>query len=98
MKCKNFGKALRYVKDNLFPVPPLFLAIQKTGVEWREMYQVFNMGHRLEIYTSPEVAQELIALAGRFQIEARIVGRIEAAQGPHNEVVLQTPYGVFIYS
>jgi len=98
VKCKNFGKALRYVKDNLFPVPSLFLAIQKTGVEWREMYQVFNMGHRLEIYTSPEVAQELITLAGRFQIEARIVGRIEAAQGPHNEVVLQTPYGVFIYS
>ena len=76
-KCRSFGRGLHYVKDALFPTPPLFQAIQNTGIEPKQMYQVFNMGHRLELYARPSAATGLIEAAARFGVEAKIVGRIE---------------------
>ncbi|NPV39281.1 Phosphoribosylformylglycinamidine cyclo-ligase [Brevinematales bacterium NS] len=96
-KCKNFGHGLRYVKNNLFPVPPLFKAIQKTGVEWKEMYQVFNMGHRIEFYVPQEIAPSLLTIGEKYHIEGKIVGKIESSPSGKNEVILLTPYGEFVY-
>jgi phosphoribosylformylglycinamidine cyclo-ligase len=76
-KCRGFGRGLHYVKDSLFPTPPLFRAIADSGIESKQMYQVFNMGHRLELYARPSAAAGIIDAAGRFGVEAKIVGRIE---------------------
>lgn len=85
----------RVVKDNLFPLPPLFQAIQQqSGTDWAEMYKVFNMGHRLEVYTLPEHAQQVIDVARSFNIDAQIVGHIE--EGPRSLTIL-SPYGTFNY-
>jgi phosphoribosylformylglycinamidine cyclo-ligase len=79
-KILHFVDDLHIIKDNLFPVPPLFGMIQKqSGTEWKEMYQVFNMGHRFEIYTSKDIAKDIIDISSSFNIDARIVGRVEAA-------------------
>ncbi len=88
VKCRDFGQGIRYIKDNLFPTPPIFQAIAENGdVGEAEMYQIFNMGHRLEIYCDPDAAAEIIAIAARFALEARIVGRTEAAA--KNEVIIR---------
>ena len=85
----------RVVKDNLFPLPPLFQAIQQqSGTDWAEMYKVFNMGHRLEVYTLPEHAQQVIDVARSFNIDAQIVGHIE--EGPRS-LTICSPYGTFNY-
>lgn len=95
-KVLHFIENLRVIKDNLFPVPPLFRAIQEeSGTSWEEMYKVFNMGHRMELYVPAEIAAELVAISESFGVEARIVGRVEEA--PAKEVVLRTPYGEFVY-
>jgi phosphoribosylformylglycinamidine cyclo-ligase len=86
-KVLHFIDNLHVVKDNLFDIPPLFRMIQEqSGTDWREMYQVFNMGHRLEMYTDAATAPALIALAQSFGIDAAIVGRVEASN--HPEVVI----------
>ena len=96
-KVIKFIDKVRVVKDSLFPVPPLFELIRKeSGTDWREMYQVFNMGHRLEVYLAPERAQTVIDIAASFGIEARVVGYVEAAERP--EVRLVTPGGVENYT
>lgn len=96
-KVIKFAPGLRVVKDNLFPVPPLFAMIQEeSGTSWREMYQVFNMGHRLEVFLPAAHAERAIALAHQLGIEARIAGFVEAAE--HSEVFLKTPYGEFSFS
>jgi phosphoribosylformylglycinamidine cyclo-ligase len=78
------------IKDNLFTPPPIFEIIQKaSGSDAREMYQVFNMGHRLEIFTTPEAAAEMIAISRCFGIDARIVGRVEPAL--KKSLILKTP-------
>lgn len=90
------GDGTRVVKDNLFPVPPLFLTIQEqSGTDWSEIYKVFNMGHRMEIYLSPEHAQEVMEISRSFGIEAQIVGRVE--QSDRKEVVIRSEFGEFIY-
>ena len=77
-KVLHFAQQVHIIKDNLFPLPPLFKMIQEeSGTGWKEMYQVFNMGHRFEIYTDEKSAGEIIELAGKFGIDARIVGRCE---------------------
>ena len=77
-KVMHFVEGKHVVKDNLFPVPPLFDLIQReSGTDWKEMYKVFNMGHRMEIYVKPEVAQRVIAISESMGIPARIVGRVE---------------------
>jgi phosphoribosylformylglycinamidine cyclo-ligase len=97
-KCMKYvPKGLRVVKDNLFNVPPIFKLIQEnSGASWREMYQVFNMGHRLEIFTSKEDATVLIEAARQFNIEAKVIGFVEKSES--NELHLHTPDKVETYS
>jgi phosphoribosylformylglycinamidine cyclo-ligase len=95
-KVVKFIDQVRVVKDRLFPVPPLFELIQaESGTDWREMYQVFNMGHRLEIYLPEDQANEAIDIANQFGIAARIIGRVEAADRPAVRVVSE--HGTFDY-
>ena len=89
------GDNCHVVKDNLFDVPPLFHLIQEaSGTDWREMYQVFNMGHRMEIYVAPEMADAIIAISKSFGIDAQVVGHIE--EGPRS-LTIQSEYGEFNY-
>lgn len=95
-KVVKFIDGVRVVKDRLFPVPPLFSLIQsESGTDWREMYQVFNMGHRLEVYLPEDQANEAIDIANQFGIAARIIGRVEAADKASVRVV--TEHGTFDY-
>jgi phosphoribosylformylglycinamidine cyclo-ligase len=81
-KVLHFVDNVHVIKDNLFPVPPLFRIIQEqSGTDWKEMYKVFNMGHRFEIYTHPEIAEEIISISKSFNIDAQIVGRVEPFEG-----------------
>lgn len=95
-KVLHFIENLHIIKDNLFPVPPLFKMIhEQSGTSYREMYQVFNMGHRMELYVSPEFADELIAISETFGIEAKVVGHCEANEGKRLTII--TPEGTFEY-
>jgi phosphoribosylformylglycinamidine cyclo-ligase len=96
-KCmKYLPKPLKIVKDNLFDVPPIFKLIQEnSGADAREMYQVFNMGHRLEIFTNASAAAEMIEIAAAFDIEAKIVGRVEV--GVKSELILKGSFGEIVY-
>ncbi len=89
------GDNCRVIKDNMFPVPPLFRIIaEESGAEWSEMYRVFNCGHRLEVYVSPEDAQSVIDLSRSFNIDAQVVGRIE--EGPRS-LTIRSEFGEFHY-
>ncbi|MGM9732999.1 MAG: AIR synthase-related protein [Prevotella sp.] len=89
------GDNCRVVKDNMFPIPPLFRAIHdESGTDWKEMYKVFNMGHRMEIYLSPENAQKVIDIARSFNIDAQIIGRIEEGK---KSLTIKSEYGTFDY-
>jgi phosphoribosylformylglycinamidine cyclo-ligase len=80
----------------MFEIPPLFDIIQKeSGTEWKEMYKVFNMGHRFEIYTDAETALEIIKISESFNVEAKIVGRVEASQ--NKKLSISSRHGDFIY-
>jgi phosphoribosylformylglycinamidine cyclo-ligase len=95
-KVLHFVKNVKIIKDNLFPVPPLFKTIQEqSGTDWKEMYKVFNMGHRMEIYVSPEHAQEIISISQSFGIDAQIVGKVEASNT--TELVIRSEFGTFEY-
>lgn len=95
-KVMHFVENKHVVKDNLFPVPPLFRIIQEqSGTDWKEMYKVFNMGHRMEVYVAPEDAQAVIDVAKSFNIDARIVGRVDDA--PVNRLTIKSEHGVFEY-
>lgn len=96
-KVLHFVDDVHIIKDNLFPIPPLFSLIQQeSGTSWEEMYKVFNMGHRMEIYVSPEIADSIIALSKSFNIDAQIVGRVEAATT--KKLTIQSPFGTFEYA
>ena len=87
---------LHVIKDNLFEVPPLFKMIQEQSkTDWKEMYQVFNCGHRLEIYTIPENAEKIIGISKSFGVEAQVVGRVEV--GDKKQLTISSPYGQFVY-
>jgi len=89
------GDNCRVVKDNMFPVPPLFRIIQEqSGTDWAEMYKVFNMGHRLEVYVAPEDAERVIAISKSFNIDAQIVGRIEEGK---KSLTIRSEFGEFNY-
>lgn len=89
------GENCRVIKDNMFPVPPLFRAIQQQSqTDWQEMYKVFNMGHRLEIYLAPEDADKVIEISKSFNIDAQIVGRIEDGK---RSLTIQSEFGTFNY-
>lgn len=96
VKVKNFIQNKKIIKDHLLPIPPLFELIQEeSGTDWKEMYQVFNMGHRLEIYLPADFAKKVIEISNDFNIQAQIVGRVEAYNG--EVVVVDSPYGKFEY-
>ena len=85
-KCMRFGTGVHHIKDNLFTIPPLFAEIQKaSGTTDEEMYQVYNMGHRLEAYCTPQLADEVIAISSSFGIEAQVVGRTEPSDRPNQK-------------
>lgn len=95
-KVLHFIDSLHVTKDNLFEIPPLFTFIQEaSGTEWKEMYKVFNMGHRMEIYLPQQFAEEVITISKAFGIDAQIIGRVEAAT--EKKVTLKTPHGEFVY-
>ncbi len=96
-KVLHFVNDVHIVKDNLFPTPPLFEMIQEeSGTTWEEMYKVFNMGHRMEFYVSEELAEDVIAIAKSFNVDAQIVGRVEAAET--KKLTIKSPYGEFLYA
>ncbi|NLK39685.1 MAG: phosphoribosylformylglycinamidine cyclo-ligase [Clostridiales bacterium] len=98
VKCRSFGKGIHYIKDNLFEMPPLFRAIAESGqIHLREMYQVFNMGHRIELYCTEEFAKFAIETAASFGVDARIIGRTEEAPDGENRVTIKTEAGQFEY-
>lgn len=96
-KILHFVENLHIIKDNLFETPPLFDLIQKeSGTDWKEMYQVFNMGHRMEIYCPEEVAQDLIDISTSFNVDAQIIGRV--ADSPEGKkLTIESTYGTFEY-
>lgn len=95
-KVLHFVKEVHVIKDNLFPVPPLFKLIQENSkTDWKEMYQVFNCGHRMEIYVPAEIANEIIEISKSFNIDARIVGRVEASE--NTKLTINSEYGTFEY-
>lgn len=95
-KVMYFVENKHVIKDNLFPIPPLFKLIkEESATDWKEMYKVFNMGHRMEIYTAEENAQQIIYIAREFGVEARIIGHVEDAE--HNHLTIKSEYGTFEY-
>lgn len=95
-KVLKFISNRHVIKDNLFDLPPLFQMIRdSSGADWREMYQVFNMGHRMELYLAPQFAGDMIGLAGQFGIEARVIGYVEAGEG--QRVTVRSAFGEFVY-
>ena len=95
-KVLHFADKVHIIKDQLFPVPPLFRMIQEeSGTAWKEMYQVFNMGHRFEIYTDDEAAGAIIDLAAKYKIEARVIGRCE--EHSQKKLTIRGEQGEFIY-
>lgn len=98
VKCKNFGIGLHYIKDNLFDVPPLFKAIaENSDIAPAEMYRVFNMGHRLELYCDPADAEFMIKTAEKYGVEAKIVGRVTASDSGENKVTIKAGGNEFNY-
>ena len=90
------GDNCRVVKDNMVPVPPLFRTIkEQSNTEWQEMYKVFNMGHRLEVYLPEEYAAQVIAISKSFNIDAQVIGRIEESK--KKELVIKSEFGEFYY-
>jgi phosphoribosylformylglycinamidine cyclo-ligase len=95
-KVLHFVENVHVIKDNLFETPALFKIIQEeSGTDWKEMYKVFNMGHRMEIYVSPDLADSIIEISRSFGVDAQIVGRVEAHEG--KKVTIASPFGVFEY-
>ncbi|MFK7748960.1 MAG: AIR synthase related protein [Kordia sp.] len=96
-KILHFVENLHIIKDNMFEIPPLFKLIQEqSNTDWKEMYQVFNCGHRMEIYVSPEVAQDIIAISKSYNVDAQIVGKVAAADS--KKLTISSTYGTFEYS
>jgi phosphoribosylformylglycinamidine cyclo-ligase len=96
-KVLHFVDGVHVIKDNLFDTPPLFKLIQQeSGTDWREMYKVFNMGHRMELYTDEKYAQEIIDISKEFGVDAKIIGRVEASD--EKRVTINSQHGKFSYS
>jgi phosphoribosylformylglycinamidine cyclo-ligase len=102
-KILHFVDNLHIIKDNLFPIPPLFKLIQEQSkTDWKEMYQVFNCGHRMELYVSPEIAKDIIAISKSYHVDAQIVGRVEDFNSDKNQnlakkLTIKSEFGVFEY-
>jgi phosphoribosylformylglycinamidine cyclo-ligase len=97
-KVLKFVKSVHIVKDNLFSTPPLFKLIQKESkTDWKEMYQVFNMGHRMEIYTDAKTAEKIISISKSFKVDAQLIGRVEKSSDKKNKLTITSEHGEFIY-
>ena len=95
-KVLHFVDDVHVIKDNLFDIPPLFELIQKeSNTDWKEMYKVFNMGHRMELYVPEEIADNIIAISKQFNVDAKVVGRVEANEG--KKLTIKSQYGEFVY-
>ncbi len=95
-KILHFVNNLHIIKDAMFPVPPLFKLIQEQSkTDWKEMYQVFNCGHRMELYVSSEIANDIIKLSKSFKVDAQIIGRVEAAK--ESKLTIKSEFGKFVY-
>jgi phosphoribosylformylglycinamidine cyclo-ligase len=95
-KVLHFADDVHIIKDNLFETPPLFRMIQEqSGTDWKEMYKVFNMGHRMELYVPEEIAQSIIEISQSFNIEAQVIGRVEESQ--KKKLTITSEHGTFIY-
>lgn len=95
-KVLHFTENVHVIKNNLFEIPPLFKIIQEqSGTDWKEMYKVFNMGHRMEIYCDEVSANEMIKIAAKFNLEAKIIGKVESSD--NNKLTIESPFGKFEY-
>ena len=95
-KILHFVDNLHIIKDNLFPTPPLFKLIQEeSNTDWKEMYQVFNCGHRMELYVEEAIAENIITIAKSFNVEAQIIGRV--ASSDNKCLTIKSEYGTFEY-
>lgn len=95
-KVLHFVEDVHVIKDNMFDVPPLFKLIQEqSGTNWKEMYKVFNMGHRMEIYINEEYADDIINISKEFGVDAKIIGRVEQNKG--KKLTIKSPYGEYVY-
>ncbi|MGB3152091.1 MAG: AIR synthase-related protein, partial [Maribacter sp.] len=95
-KVLHFVNNVHIIKDNLFELPPLFKMIhEESGTDWKEMYKVFNMGHRMEIYIDEEFSSEIIAISKKFNIEAQVIGRVEASE--NKQLTINSQFGNYIY-
>ena len=96
-KVLHFIDNMHVIKNNMFDLPPLFKLIQEeSGTNWKEMYKVFNMGHRMEIYLNPKYANDIIKISKEFGVDAKIIGRVEKYNGRKLTIISQ--YGKFVYS
>jgi phosphoribosylformylglycinamidine cyclo-ligase len=95
-KILHFIDNLHIIKDNMFKIPPLFKLIQEQSkTDWKEMYQVFNCGHRMELYVSPEIAEEIIEITKSFNVDAKIIGKVEASET--KKLTIDSEFGTFVY-
>ncbi len=95
-KILHFVDDLHIVKDNMFDIPPLFKLIQEQSkTDWKEMYQVFNCGHRMELYVSPEIAEDIISISKSFNVDAKLIGRVEVSEA--KKLTIKSKYGTFEY-
>ncbi|MFD2824171.1 AIR synthase related protein [Lacinutrix iliipiscaria] len=95
-KILHFIDNLHIIKDNMFAIPPLFKLIQEQSkTDWKEMYQVFNCGHRMELYVTPEIAEDIISISKSFNVNAKIIGRVEASE--KKKLTIKSEFGAFIY-
>jgi phosphoribosylformylglycinamidine cyclo-ligase len=96
-KVLHFVNNVHIIKDNLFALPPLFKMIQQeSDTDWKEMYKVFNMGHRMELYVSPEIAEDIIQISKSYNVDAKIVGRVDKSET--KQLTINSEYGEFIYN
>ncbi|WP_047545548.1 AIR synthase related protein [Psychroserpens sp. Hel_I_66] len=95
-KILHFIENLHIIKDNMFEIPPLFKLIQEQSkTDWKEMYQVFNCGHRMELYVTPDIADEIIKISKSFNVNAKIIGRVTSSE--EKKLTIKSPYGTFEY-
>ena len=95
-KVLHFVNNVHIIKDNMFELPPLFKLIQKeSGTDFREMYRVFNMGHRMELYVPEDISLQIIEISKSFNVDAQIIGRVEEYEG--KKLTIDSEFGTFIY-
>ena len=95
-KVLHFVDSVHVIKDNLFPTPPLFKMIQEeSGTSWKEMYEVFNMGHRMELYVPASSAEEIVKISKSFGVDAQIIGRVEVSES--KQLTIKSDHGDFVY-